>query len=134
MNPIRVRIELKSGLADLTPQVREVLGALVARTALAIERGAKQRVPVRSGNLKNSIKANAKEARSALRAEVEAGGAGNTGTSVEYAVYVELGTVRMPARPFFTPAVEAEGPAFEKAALLAIEQGAKAAAQTAGVK
>lgn len=38
----------------------------------------------------------------------------------EYGIYVELGTTRMPAQPYFYPAVEAARPGFE-AALSAVE-------------
>ncbi len=134
MTKISIRFELKEALSDLTPQTREVLGAVVARTAFAIERRAKMRVPVDTGNLKNSIRANVKEARAALRAEVGAGGSSDTGTAVEYAAYVEFGTSRKGARPYFTPAVEEERPFFEKAVGLAIEQGAKAAASRKGIR
>ena len=38
----------------------------------------------------------------------------------EYGIYLELGTTRMPAKPYFYPAVEAARPGFE-AALAAVE-------------
>ena len=43
----------------------------------------------------------------------------------EYAIYHELGTVHIPARPFLGPAVEDERPDFEEACRQAVEQAFK---------
>lgn len=62
-------------------------------------------VPVRTGNLKTSG-----------HVDTEAGGLRATiGYSAEYAAYVELGTRRMPARPFLRPAFDAVAPQIAKA-------------------
>ena len=72
-----------------------------ARRALEIIGGmaetyAKETVPVDTGRLKNSI-----------THEVEGDGrAVVIGSNVEYAPFVELGTVKMSARPYLRPAVE----------------------------
>ena len=71
-----------------------------ARRALEIcggkaETYAKRLCPVDTGRLRSSI---AHQAESAYVMAV--------GTNVEYAPYVELGTYKMSARPYITPAVE----------------------------
>ena len=56
---------------------------------------AKRRCPVDTGNLRNSITHQQYDDKTEV-----------IGTNVEYAPYVELGTVRMKARPFLRPAAE----------------------------
>ena len=63
--------------------------------ALATEREAKIRCPVRTGRLRNSI-------TTAKRKKVR-----YVGTSVHYAFYVHNGTYKMPARPFLLQGFEA---------------------------
>lgn len=69
--------------------------ATVLAVALAVEAHAKTIVPVRTGNLKNSIHT-WREGPSHYA----------VGTTVEYAPYVEFGTRRMAARPYLRPAAE----------------------------
>lgn len=91
-------------LPELRGQLRQRASQAVRKAALDIEARAKQVVPVRTGNLKNSIQTTME---SDLTAVVE--------TAVEYAPYVELGTRRMAPRPFLGPAAEAVKPSFEAA-------------------
>lgn len=73
------------------------------KTAYRIERAAKEACPVDTGNLRSSILTTVdREAQSVM---VSAGGTAVT-AEVEYATYVNYGTVKMPARPFFTSAIE----------------------------
>jgi len=88
--------------------MRQRGGQVVAQAARRIEAGAKQRVPVDSGNLKSNIIA---EQLAPSNWEVRCG----IDEPVPYAVFVEFGTSRMAAQPFFTPAVEMERPRFEAA-------------------
>lgn len=74
---------------------RQPAEAAVLAAALAIEAHAKTIVPVRTGNLKNSI-----------QTWREGPGMYAVGTHVEYAPYVEFGTRRMAARPYLRPAAE----------------------------
>jgi HK97 gp10 family phage protein len=68
----------------------------VRRSALIVQGGAKQRAPVDTGRLRNSI-----------AVEVDADGLGATvGTNVEYAPFQEFGTRTVPAHPFLFPALE----------------------------
>lgn len=83
---------------------REAIAQEVARAAQAIEAQAKSAAPVDTGNLRNSIQAEPKTVTSKYTWRVFVG--------AEYAKYVEYGTVRMAARPYFTPAVEKIRPEF----------------------
>lgn len=78
--------------------------AIASKTALDLEAHAKTRAPVDTGTLKNSIQA--------FRI-----GPGHWRVVVgaEYGVYVEWGTVKQRAQPFFQPAVLAVTPAFLQA-------------------
>ena len=77
-------------LAEADKRIRERLTI----AALMVERTAKQLCPVRTGTLKRSI-THMVEKRRAL-----------VGSNVEYAPYVEMGTVKMTARPYLRPALE----------------------------
>lgn len=82
----------------------EAAGRVVKKTAFDVEAGAKAVVPVDTGNLKNSIAAEMTGPAEAI-----------VGTGVEYSVYVELGTVKMAARPYLIPAAEHARPSFIEA-------------------
>lgn len=70
------------------------IAAWVGRLVLRVEGVAKRICPVDTGRLRASISS-----------RVEPGPVGVVGTNVEYAPYVELGTVHTPAQPFLTPAL-----------------------------
>ena len=75
---------------------------IVKATALHVLGEARKRAPVKTGNLRN-------------HSEVTDGeGYANVEFYAEYAPYVELGTYKMNARPFLTPAIEAEAKLLEK--------------------
>ena len=78
--------------------------AIVAKTALDLEAQAKNRAPVRTGNLRGSIQATR---ISATHWRVTVG--------ADYGVYVEHGTRFMGAQPYFRPAIQAVTRAFRKA-------------------
>jgi HK97 gp10 family phage protein len=68
---------------------------IIKTAALEVESRAKQRAPVDTGALKNSLRATEREK---LLWQVADG--------VEYGIFQELGTSRMPAHPFLVPALE----------------------------
>lgn len=79
----------------------EVLNAMrgsieraLTRIGLSAEGYAKKECPVDTGNLRNSI----------THEVVQSEKAAHIGTNVEYAAYVELGTVRTKAQPYLRPA------------------------------
>ncbi|HNG95810.1 MAG TPA: HK97 gp10 family phage protein, partial [Acidobacteriota bacterium] len=78
--------------------------AVVRKTALDIEADAKERAPVDTGVLRNSIQATP---AGPLRWII--------GEGAEYAAFVEFGTSRAPAQPHLLPAVEAARPGFQAA-------------------
>ncbi len=79
------------------PTLEAAIGRAVKRTALRVVAGAQDRCPVKTGNLRASIHASDD---TPLREEVAA--------SASYAMYVEMGTVRMAAQPFLQPALLSE--------------------------
>ncbi len=93
-----------SKLPALEGEVRHRAGLVVRKAALDIEAYAKSVVPVRTGNLKNSIQTHQLNDLQAI-----------VGTPVEYAAYVEYGTYKMAPRPYLTPAAEAVWPEFVNA-------------------
>lgn len=67
--------------------------AALEEIGLTAEGHAKKKCPVDTGRLRNSISHDVKEKTAYI------------GTNVEYAPYVELGTVNTKAQPFLKPAV-----------------------------
>lgn len=114
-------------LRDIEPQAE----ALVDKTAFDIQGRAQNNAPVDTSALRNSIytvtsrsdgymlaSQNAKAANPSAETsplpepgDMEA----HVGPSVEYAIYQELGTSRMPAHPYLVPAVEAVRKTWEAA-------------------
>lgn len=89
---------------EFTDNSAAVLKALEAAKARALEicgekaeSYAKALCPVDTGNLRNSI------------THFQQGGDEYIGTAVKYAPFVELGTIRMKARPYLRPAAQDHG-------------------------
>lgn len=103
---IRARIigqdRLLRKLAQIEPALRAAMQREVKIAAVNIERGAKQRAPVDTGRLRNSIAHEIHEG--GLNAEI--------GSNVDYAPFVEFGTRRMRAQPYLFPAFEEERPKY----------------------
>jgi HK97 gp10 family phage protein len=91
-----VRVRGHSDFGRIAAQLEPKASAVVRKTAFDIEADAKQRAPVDTGALRNSIQATM---TGDLSAEVMPG--------VNYAVFVEYGTSRASAQPYLTPAAEA---------------------------
>ena len=101
-----VRIEgmgrLRMALLRVTGEGEKAVRREVKRSALNVQNGARRRVPVDTGRLRNSI-----------THEIDADGMDATiGSNVEYAPHIEFGTVRMRAQPYLFPALEEERAAF----------------------
>jgi len=87
-------------MADVTGRIEAEVGAAVEEAAALVEARAKELCPVRTGRLRDSIRAEvAAMAGDVLRAEV--------GTDVAYASAVEMGAGRAAAQPFLLPALDA---------------------------
>lgn len=80
------------------PVARDLL-----KRAISVESTAKRLCPVDTGRLRSSITHAMQRDGLGLRADI--------GTNVEYAVFVELGTSRVPARPFLRQALVDRGEA-----------------------
>lgn len=86
---------------------------IVRKTAFDVERMAKDKVPVDTGTLKNSIDVQMEDDLTAIVAP-----------HTDYATYVEFGTSRMAAQPYMTPSAEAARPMYIEA-LRRLEQKLK---------
>lgn len=105
MFKVTVRVEVKQNdfprLAKLLPQLA---AQAVTKAAADLMAFARMNAPVLTGHLMNSITV---QPVSALAAIVSVGAL--------YGLFVEFGTRRMAAQPFFMPAVELVRPQFEQA-------------------
>lgn len=101
-----VRIEgmsqLRRALLMVGEEGHKTVVREVRRAALEVQAGAKQRAPVDTGRLRNSI---------AVEISAE-GTSAQVGSNVEYAGYVEHGTRRNRAQPYLFPAYEEAMPRF----------------------
>jgi HK97 gp10 family phage protein len=91
-------------LLGLPAEVEANASAILSAHALLVETVAKQKAPVETEFLRESIQANTSEP---LRKVVNVG--------AEYGIYQEFGTTRMSAQPYFVPAVEFVRPKLVKA-------------------
>lgn len=91
-------------LPALLAQMPELVMQIVEKTALDIVAQAQEAAPVRTGALRASI---GMEMTGPAEATVSVG--------VDYGLFVELGTVKMGAQPYLTPAVEANSQPFQDA-------------------
>jgi len=85
----------KSKIPQTVRRTREELSKLVRTSALRVEAGAKLRAPVLTGFLRNSV-------QTAFEGDLTA----LVFVGASYGIFVELGTVKMRARPFLLPALE----------------------------
>lgn len=104
MPTLRYTTKLKSVLKRTATNATRRAEVIVAKAARDIEGGAKNRCPVDTGNLKNSIQS---RQTGPAAWEVRVG--------AEYGIYVHDGTRVMRPRPFLVQAVDAERAAFEAA-------------------
>ena len=108
---IRTEKNVLGPLADGLPaDLRKILRV----GGLSIERRAKERVHVITGNLRASIGTDF-SGLNALEVRV--------GATAEYAPAEEFGTVFRPAHPYLTPSLEEEGPKVAQAVLERLRRG-----------
>lgn len=132
---LSVRV-IKNRLPEIRASLAETVDRAVRKAAFDIAAHAKDLAPVDTGALKNSIwVATSKDETygSAIQAALARNPkakavspppapalcAAYVGAGVHYAIYVEMGTRRMAARPFMRPAADAVEPGF-KAAVKAV--------------
>jgi HK97 gp10 family phage protein len=87
---IRGMAQLEAKLLRLAAAANEIAGAATQSYAEDIAEDARGYTPVETGRLRDSIYSDENE----------------VGTDVEYAPFVEYGTVNMPAQPFLRPAAD----------------------------
>lgn len=80
-------------LPEIAAGMTAKAAAAVAKAAHDIEAGAKAEAPIDTGALRNSIQANPEGALAWVIA-----------VGIEYGIYQEFGTSKMPAHPFLIPA------------------------------
>ena len=98
---------------DLTKRMRKgerKAATAVRQTAKGIVKGAQTRVPIDTGHLRSSIKAETLDDHQALVTV----NTRDEGHSQSYAAFVEYGTRRMAAQPFLIPAAAAEREPFRR--------------------
>lgn len=91
-----IEIKVKNNFFEKYPEeIEDKIAAAIVKGCLAVEADAKRNAPVRTGNLRASITTN-------IISPYE----GEVGTNVEYAPYLEYGTIHIAARPFLYPALK----------------------------
>lgn len=93
---------IKNDFPTMTPKMRRAVSRRINDSVHRIEGGAKQKAPVDTGQLRNSI-------ASSMESELT----GVVSVGAEYGGYVELGTRYMAAQPYLKPSVDEERPKFE---------------------
>lgn len=101
--------EFKAAMEQFDSGMKRQIHEQLANWAAEVKASARQRVPVKTGHLRSSIYAKIGE----WVAEV--------GAEASYAMFVELGTRYMRARPFLYPAVQEGLPRLEAIICEAIE-------------
>lgn len=104
---IKFDVDVADVLATLedAQEIMPELNDAVRNTAFKIEASAKRAAPVDTGRLRGSITTKFKSSNTNPEAEV--------GTNVEYAPYVEYGTIKMAGKPFLNPAYDKHLEEFE---------------------
>lgn len=102
MSDMRAEVRGLEKLQKTTERfVAEMEGGLflqaMRKATLIVQRTAKRKVPVDTGRLRASITPEVRKTQTSW--------VGVVGSNVQYAPYVELGTVRMAARPYLQPAI-----------------------------
>lgn len=98
--------ELQGALGQLATELPLIVSQAVIEGAGVVENSAKQKVRVRTGNLRDSIKQKNKT-QSPTKVSVD------IGTDVSYGPANEFGTSRMSAQPFLRPALDENEDAIE---------------------
>jgi len=102
--------EFQQAMRNFDSGIQRHVHRLLASWAADVKALAKQLVPVRTGHLRQSIYAEVREWVVRIGAEAT------------YALFVELGTRYMQARPYLYPAIQAHLPELESIIRDAIEQ------------
>lgn len=105
---IKPTVEIIDNTDEILKELQKQQTSLVAQGAALIQSESRLRVPVITGNLRNSI---------ITEVFVEDGLAvSETGPTAEYAEAVELGTNRREAKPYMEPGFQAAKPKIDRLA------------------
>jgi HK97 gp10 family phage protein len=104
----------KNRFREVAARVHQELARVVEETAEQVRDAAQEQAPVRTGALRGSI-------RSEMTGELEA----TVTVGQTYGVYVEFGTSKQSAQPYFTPAFAGAEQRFYVQVRAAVERGAK---------
>lgn len=112
---LMARVDLTDGPgADLVARLGDRVRACLQAAGAEGEATAKVAAPVDTGTLRNSV-----------THELDAtGSAVEVSAAAHYAIYVEMGTRRMAARPFMAPSLVAARQAFDRTAARELDAGA----------
>lgn len=99
------------------PLLQIKVSVATRRTALTIEALSKQTVPVDTGATKNSIGSDIAETGSGDGYGIDV----ESGPQTDYAMFIEVGTERMPPRPFMGPAFDQAVPPWLDALGVAVD-------------
>ncbi len=100
-------LAMAADLSAAPVRVAARAGTAMAKALGDIGAGAKNRAPVDTGTLRNSITSEVQRRGNTIRGEV--------GPTVNYGGFVEQGTSRMSAQPYLRPATDAVIPGYEAA-------------------
>lgn len=88
-------VKIKNNVPEVLDAMQQAKARILEKLGGKAETYAKRQCPVDTGNLRNSITHKQLDENTEI-----------IGSNVEYAPYVELGTVKMRAQPYLRPAVE----------------------------
>ena len=105
---VKVSVEIKDNTQAILADLQKQQTSFVAQGAFLIQAESRIRVPVDTGNLRNSI---------ITEVFAEDGQAvSETGPTADYAKYVEYGTSRQEAQPYMEPGFQAAKPGIDRVA------------------
>lgn len=107
----KTTVELVDNSDIIREATKEAIERGLVAVGMAAESRAKMACPVDTGRLRNSI-------TNAVKGDTV-----YIGTNVEYAVYVEMGTVHTPAQPYLRPAVENHVDSYRNILLTQLNKG-----------
>ena len=90
--------EVREQLRDMVEQVTKALPEAMLESVSIIEASAKEKAPVRTGALRDSIISDVEETTTEVSVEV--------GPTIDYADDVEFGGVRRAAKPYLRPSID----------------------------
>jgi HK97 gp10 family phage protein len=100
MTPVSRQVIYESKIAGFTERLKQAEHKLLHAIGQAVAGQAVLLAPVDTGNLANSIDYRTEETPQQAVVTI--------GTPVEYGIYQELGTYKMAAQPYLTPAINAQ--------------------------